>query len=75
MELPLQHLITGMHQQRLWPVKAGKHVYVEKPCCHNPAEGEILVKAAEKYKKLIQMGSQRRSFPVCRKQCRLCTKV
>ena len=47
----------------LMAVKAGKHVYVEKPCCHNPAEGEILVKAAEKYKKLIQMGSQRRSFP------------
>ncbi len=47
----------------LMALKAGKHVYVEKPCSHNPAEGEILVKAAEKYNKLVQMGNQRRSFP------------
>src|SRR5882762_9753422 len=40
----------------LMAVKAGKHVYVEKPCCHSPAEGEILVKAASKYNKHIQMG-------------------
>ncbi|MFT4025075.1 MAG: Gfo/Idh/MocA family oxidoreductase [Flavihumibacter sp.] len=46
----------------LLAVKAGKHVYVEKPCSHNPAEGELLVKAA-KYKNVIQMGNQRRSFP------------
>ena len=43
--------------------KAGKHVYVEKPCSHNPNEGELLVKAAEKYKNVIQMGNQRRSWP------------
>jgi predicted dehydrogenase len=43
--------------------KAGKHVYVEKPCSHNPNEGEMLVKAASKYKSLVQMGSQRRSWP------------
>lgn len=43
--------------------KAGKHVYVEKPCSHNPNEGEMLVKAATKYKSLVQMGSQRRSWP------------
>lgn len=43
--------------------KAGKHVYVEKPCAHNPAEGEMLVEAATKYNKLIQMGNQRRSWP------------
>ncbi len=42
--------------------QAGKHVYVEKPCAHNPAEGEMLVDAAQKYKRLVQMGSQRRSF-------------
>jgi predicted dehydrogenase len=47
----------------LLAVQAGKHVYVEKPCSHNPAEGEILVKAAAKYGKAIQMGSQRRSYP------------
>lgn len=43
--------------------KAGKYVYVEKPCSHNPNEGEMVVKAASKYKKLIQMGNQRRSWP------------
>ena len=42
--------------------KAGKHVYVEKPCSHNPNEGEILVEVAKKYKRLVQMGSQRRSI-------------
>jgi predicted dehydrogenase len=47
----------------LMAVKAGKDVYVEKPCSHNPAEGEMLIAAADKYKKLIQMGSQRRSYP------------
>lgn len=43
--------------------KAGKHVYVEKPCSHNPHEGELLVKASQKYKNVIQLGTQRRSFP------------
>jgi predicted dehydrogenase len=47
----------------LMALKAGKHAYVEKPCSHNPNEGEILVAATKKYNKLIQMGSQRRSFP------------
>lgn len=42
---------------------AGKHVYVEKPCAHNPAEGEMLVAAAKKFNRLVQMGSQRRSWP------------
>lgn len=47
----------------LMALKAGKHVYVEKPCSHNPAEGELIVAASEKYNKLVQMGNQRRSFP------------
>ncbi|MDB5086536.1 MAG: Alpha-N-acetylgalactosaminidase [Mucilaginibacter sp.] len=42
--------------------QAGKHVYVEKPCSHNPHEGEMAVAAAKKYNRLVQMGSQRRSF-------------
>lgn len=44
--------------------KAGKHVYVEKPLSHNPGEGELLVAAAEKYKRIVQVGTQRRSWPV-----------
>jgi predicted dehydrogenase len=42
---------------------AGKDVYVEKPCGHNPLEGELLVTAARKYNRVVQMGSQRRSWP------------
>ncbi len=43
--------------------QAGKHVYVEKPCSHNPREGELMVAAARKYKKQVQLGTQRRSWP------------
>lgn len=44
-------------------VQAGKHVYVEKPCSHNPAEGVMLIEAQKKSGKLVQMGSQQRSSP------------
>lgn len=44
-------------------LQAGKHVYVEKPCGHNPAEGALLVQAQLKYNKLVQMGTQQRSSP------------
>ena len=40
---------------------AGKNVYVEKPCSHNPREGELMVAAARKHNRAVQMGSQRRS--------------
>lgn len=43
--------------------QAGKHVYVEKPCSHNPREGELAVQAARKYNRVVCMGNQRRSFP------------
>ena len=42
---------------------AGKHVYVEKPCSHTPAEGEMAVAAARKNNRIVQMGTQRRSWP------------
>jgi len=45
-------------------LQAGKHVYVEKPCSHNPAEGVLLVQAQRKYGKYVQMGTQRRSSPM-----------
>lgn len=44
-------------------LRAGKHVYIEKPCSHNPAEGALLVEAQQKYGKMVQMGSQQRSSP------------
>ena len=40
---------------------AGKHCYVEKPCSHNANEGELMVEAARKNKRVVQMGTQRRS--------------
>jgi len=42
---------------------AGKHVYVEKPGSHNAREGELMVEAARKHKRVVQMGAQRRSWP------------
>ena len=44
-------------------MEAGKHVYVEKPASHNAREAELIVAAAKKYKKKVQMGNQRRSQP------------
>ena len=49
---------------------AGKHVYVEKPCCHNPREGEMMVEAARKHQCAVQMGTQRRSGPGTREAMR-----
>jgi predicted dehydrogenase len=42
--------------------QAGKHVYCEKPCSHNPREGELSIAAARKYNRIVQIGSQRRSW-------------
>jgi predicted dehydrogenase len=42
-------------------LQAGKHAYVEKPCSHNPWEGEMLVAAQKKYGHVVQMGNQQRS--------------
>jgi len=44
-------------------LKAGKHVYVEKPSSHNAREGELLVAAQKKYGKQVQVGDQQRSSP------------
>ncbi|MEZ6045641.1 MAG: Gfo/Idh/MocA family oxidoreductase [Planctomycetaceae bacterium] len=46
---------------------AAKHVYVEKPCSHNPYEGEMMVQAARKHNRAVQMGAQRRSSGSVRK--------
>ncbi len=44
-------------------VNAGKHAYCEKPCSHNPQEGEWMVQAAHNHKRAVQVGTQRRSGP------------
>ena len=43
-------------------LKAGKHVYVEKPGSGTPHEAELIVAAQKKYGKLVQMGNQRRTW-------------
>ncbi|HID24059.1 MAG TPA: Gfo/Idh/MocA family oxidoreductase, partial [Planctomycetaceae bacterium] len=45
----------------VWACQAGKDVYVEKPCSHNPFEGRQCVEAARKYKRVVQHGTQSRS--------------
>lgn len=47
----------------LLALQAGKHVYVEKPCSHNPREGELLIESAARHRRQVQMGTQRRSMP------------
>lgn len=45
----------------VWGCQAGKHVYVEKPVSHNIVEGQRMIEAARKYKRVVQAGTQRRS--------------
>ena len=45
----------------IWACQAGKHVYVEKPASHNLREGRLMVEAARKHDRVVQMGTQRRS--------------
>jgi predicted dehydrogenase len=46
----------------VWACQAGKHVYVEKPISHNLVEGRRMVEAARKYRRVVQVGTQRRSM-------------
>lgn len=64
-DLDLVTIATPEHwhaPMTIMAVKAGKHVYVEKPCAHNLREGEMLTELTKKYPKIvIQMGVQGRS--------------
>ena len=42
---------------------AGKDVYVEKPAAHNLREGRLMVEAACRGKRIVQLGTQSRSRP------------
>src|SRR6266436_4614778 len=55
----------------IWACQAGKDVYVEKPACHNVFEGQKMIEAARKYKRIVQIGSQGRSSPHKRKAAQL----
>jgi predicted dehydrogenase len=59
-------IVTPNHWHALasiWAIQAGKHVSVEKPCCHTFHEGRKLVEAAVKYKTIVQDGAEQRSNP------------
>ncbi|GAB3169660.1 Gfo/Idh/MocA family oxidoreductase [Telluribacter humicola] len=49
--------------QMIDAVKAGSHVYVQKPISVDVLEGEAMVAAARKYNKVVQVGTQRKSTP------------
>ncbi len=42
---------------------AGKDVYVEKPASHNLREGQLMVAAARRNRRVVQLGTQSRSRP------------
>ncbi|HEU0142426.1 MAG TPA: Gfo/Idh/MocA family oxidoreductase [Bryobacteraceae bacterium] len=44
-------------------VQAGADVYVQKPISVDIAEGQAMLAAARKYKRVVQVGTQRRSTP------------
>ena len=50
----------------IWACQAGKDVYVEKPCSHNLWEGKQLVKASQRYNRIVQHGTQIRSATAVR---------
>jgi len=59
-------VVTPNHWHTLaaiWAIQAGKHVTVEKPCCHTFFEGQQLVKAAKKSGLVVQDGAEQRSNP------------
>lgn len=49
--------------QAIDAMKAGAHVYVQKPISVDVMEGEAMVAAARKYNRVVQVGTQRRSTP------------
>src|SRR3954470_8043509 len=63
-EIDVVSIATPNHWHSLaaiWAIQAGKDVYVEKPVSHNVWEGRQLVKAARKYNRIVQAGTQSRS--------------
>src|SRR5207302_6846061 len=44
-------------------LEAGCDVYVEKPICHTYLEGRAMLQTARRHKRVVQVGTQRRSTP------------
>ena len=73
-ELNVVSIATPNHWHSLigiWACQAGKDVYVEKPLSHNVWEGRQLVKAARKYNRIVQHGTQARSYTSVQKAMKL----
>ncbi|MCX6625335.1 MAG: Gfo/Idh/MocA family oxidoreductase, partial [Acidobacteria bacterium] len=51
----------------IWGCQAGKHVYVEKPLCHDFFQGQQMVAASRRFNRIVQGGTQRRSNVSIRK--------
>ena len=49
--------------QAIDSIKAGAHVYLQKPISVDVIEGEAILAAARKYGRTVQVGTQRRSTP------------
>ena len=49
--------------QAIEAIKAGAHVYLQKPISVDVIEGEAILATARKYNKVVQIGTQRRSTP------------
>ncbi|NND09481.1 MAG: Gfo/Idh/MocA family oxidoreductase, partial [Saprospiraceae bacterium] len=49
--------------QAIEAIKAGAHVFLQKPISVDVVEGEAILAAARKYNKVVQIGTQRRSTP------------
>jgi len=47
----------------IYACRAGKDVYVEKPLGTSIGEGRAAVRAARKYNRIVQIGTQQRSWP------------
>lgn len=65
-ELDIVHVATPDHWHALAmiaAVKAGADVYVEKPISADIVEGQAMLAAARKYKRVVQVNMQRRSTP------------
>ncbi|MBN2272453.1 MAG: Gfo/Idh/MocA family oxidoreductase [Sedimentisphaerales bacterium] len=65
-ELDIVHVATPDHWHALAmiaAVKSGADVYVEKPISADVVEGQAMLAAARKYKRVVQVNMQRRSTP------------
>ena len=65
-QLDIVHVATPDHWHALAmiaAVKAGADVYVEKPISVDVVEGQAMLAAARKYKRVVQVNMQRRSTP------------